>query len=168
MFHFGWFGHLVGPIMGSVLCDLFLNSWPLKWPHPMHPCAEGCSFSYIPKSEDIYVLIPTKTRGYPNIGGGYSNIGGGYSNKTSEFKTIFCTNWHAMTRKYARKPRFAHQNDLFLELLRFFLLPNLYIHPQGGTLVQRDWVTSRVRFGRGWTFRPKYVKFWLPLVKGFR
>jgi hypothetical protein len=76
--HFVWVGHLVGPIMG--VFALFGGDYALSF---------------------VGIFPPYSNIGgvFLNIGGGYSNIGGVYSNKTSEFKTIFCTNWHARIGK---------------------------------------------------------------------
>ena len=65
-FTLGGFGHLGGPIMGSVLCDLLLNSCPLKRPHPIQPCAEGYLF-YTPKSEVLCVHIFAKQGVIPTM-----------------------------------------------------------------------------------------------------
>jgi len=68
----------------------------------------------------------------------YSGIGLFFSAKLGQ-KRQFCarngTNWHAATRKVRQNTRFAHQNDLFLQLLRYLLLPNLYTHRQESIFV---------------------------------
>jgi hypothetical protein len=59
-----------------------------------------------------------------------------------EIKGLFCTNQHVANTKFARKCTFCPKNALFWKHLRFSLLPNLYMHPQRGILVHRDYGPS--------------------------
>jgi hypothetical protein len=99
--------------------------WTLSWPYNggVMPCSKVILavlfVNIFAAHANIGGVFLNIGRGYSNIGGGYSNIGGGYSNKTSEFKTIFCTNWHAKLKK---PPFLVHKNPLFASLALFLLL----------------------------------------------
>jgi hypothetical protein len=70
-------------------------------------------------------------------------------------KPSFCASQHVSTRKVAQKPRFAPQNTPFSHLLRFLLLPNLYIHRQGGCFVHLDRGESVLDASGLWALGPK-------------
>jgi hypothetical protein len=133
-FTLGGFGHLGGPIMGGILRDLLLNSWPLKRTHPIQLCADGYSFFHILKSEVLYVHIIAKQGGIPTSEGCIPTSERLFTAKQGKIrknKPSFCTNQHVPNTKFALKCAFCLQNALFWQLLRYLLLPNLYTRRHG-------------------------------------